>query len=161
MEGQNVFKTAKNNLEAVVEKMSKLLMIKSYIFFNGIRPADGTVWAVFSYPNQLFSSISSSSFNTWPVRTNASTRHYKMKFTLNAMEVIRRRPKIEEECYTENYDRKIMENIIENAGCSPIMWLTNRSEPLCRTQKSFQEIHTRTMDQLFRFDKKLVNSEYE
>ena len=33
MEGQNVFKNAKNNLEAVVEKMSKLLMIKSYIFF--------------------------------------------------------------------------------------------------------------------------------
>ena len=34
MEGQNVFKTAKNNLEAVVEKMSKLLMIKSYIFLT-------------------------------------------------------------------------------------------------------------------------------
>ena len=133
---------------------SATIKIRSSIFFDGIRPADGTVWAVFSYPNQLFSSISSSSFNTWPVRTNASTRHYKMKFTLNAMEVIRRRPKIDEECYTENYDRKILENIIENAGCSPIMWLTNRSEPLCRTQKSFQEIHTKTMDQLFRFEKK-------
>ena len=33
-EGQNVFKNAKNDLEAVVEKMSKLLVIKSYIFFR-------------------------------------------------------------------------------------------------------------------------------
>ena len=31
-EGKNVFKNAKNDLEAVVEKMSKLLVIKSYIF---------------------------------------------------------------------------------------------------------------------------------
>ena len=33
-EGKNVFKNAKNDLEAVVEKMSKLLVIKSYIFFR-------------------------------------------------------------------------------------------------------------------------------
>ena len=32
--GFNVFKNAKNDLEAVVEKMSKLLVIKSYIFFT-------------------------------------------------------------------------------------------------------------------------------
>ena len=131
---------------------SATIKIKSSIFYDGIRPEDGSVFVVFSYPNQVFSSISSN-FNEWPVRTNASTKHYKMKFTLKAMEVIRRRPKNEEECYTENYDRKTMENIIKNAGCSPLMWLTNRSEPLCRTRNSFQEIHMKTMDQLFRFEK--------
>ena len=132
---------------------SATVKIKSSIFFDGIRPADGTVFAVFSYPNQVFSSISSS-FKAWPVRTNTSTKHYRMKFTLNAMEVIRRRPKNEEECYPVDYDSKIMENIIENEGCSPLMWFTNRSEPLCRTRNSFKEIHMKTMDQLFRFEKK-------
>merc|ERR1712020_474930 len=48
-----------------------------------------------------------------------------------------------------------METVIEDAGCRPSnMWVTNRSEPLCRTIQSFQELYANNIDQLYRLDKK-------
>ena len=77
-----------------------------------------------------------------------------MRFTLQSMEILRRRSKKENSCYKGNYDRKIMETVIEESGCRPSMWFTNRSEPLCRTKQSFQELYAKNIDQLYRLDKK-------
>ena len=78
-----------------------------------------------------------------------------MRFTLRSMEVIRRRPKKNKLCYDmEDYDAKIRDVIIENAGCRPIMWNTNRSEPLCSTSESFQGIVLEHFDQFNQLERK-------
>ena len=128
------------------------IKIKSSIFPDGIRPPSGKFVILFSYPNQLFRSMSSA-FYTWPLRTNTSTKHYKMRFNLKSMKILRRRPKKQSPCFKENYDMKFLETVIEESGCTPSMWFTNRSEPLCRTKKSFQELYARTIDHLYRLTK--------
>ena len=58
------------------------------------------------------------------------------------------------QCYDmENYDGKIMQTIQENSGCSPVMWLSNRSEPLCKTIESFQKMYAENADQVYRLTK--------
>ena len=128
------------------------IKIKSSVFPDGIRPPSAKFVILFAYPNQLFRSMSSA-FYTWPLRTNASTKHYKMRFNLQSMKILRRRPKKEKPCFKENYDTKMLETVIEESGCTPSMWFTNRSEPLCRTKKSFQELYATTIDHLYRLTK--------
>ena len=126
------------------------IKLKSSIFSGGIRPATDEFVVMFGYPNQTYRSISSA-FYTWPLRTNASTKNYKMKFFLKSLEVLRRRQKIGKQCYDrENYDGKIMDTIKKNVGCSPAMWLSNRSEPICKTRESFQKINAESQDQVYR-----------
>ena len=48
---------------------------------------------------------------------------------------------------------KFLETVIEESGCTPSMWFTNRSEPLCRTKKSFQGLYARNIDHLYRLTK--------
>ena len=43
-----------------------------------------------------------------------------------------------------------METIIENAGCRPQMWTSNRSEPLCKTRGSFKAINDEHLDQVYK-----------
>ena len=58
------------------------------------------------------------------------------------------------QCYDmENYDGKIMQTIQENVGCSPVMWLSNRSEPICKTRESFQKLNAEIADQVYRLTK--------
>ena len=132
---------------------SATIKIKNSIFYDGIRPANFQFFTLLSYPNQLYPSMSSSSY-TWPVRTNASTKNYIMRFSLKSMEVIRRRSKNQNECYNGNYDRKIMETVIQESGCSPSMWVTNRSEPPCKTRKSFKKILPNHVDQVYRLKRR-------
>ena len=129
------------------------IKIKSSIFPDGIRPPYAEFFIIVAYPNQLYRSMSSALY-TWPFRTNASTKNYRMRFTLQSMEILRRRWKKENSCFKGNYDRKIMQTVIEESGCRPGIWFTNRSEPLCRTKQSFQELYAKNIDQLYRLDKK-------
>ena len=129
------------------------IKIKSSIFPDRIRPPYAEFFVIVAYPNQLYRSMSTALY-TWPLRTNASTKTYRMRFILQNMEILRRRSKKENSCYKGNYDRKIMETVIEESGCRPSMWFTNRSEPLCRTKQSFQELYAKNIDQLYRLDKK-------
>ena len=138
---------------------SAKIQLKNSIFPGGLRPSDMTFFVAFAYPNQIYRSISSC-FYTWPLRTNASTKNYLMRFTLKSMEVLRKRKKKGEDCYDkEDYDSKIMDTIIETSGCRPNMWSTNRTEPLCRTRKSFQEIYAEHGDQAYRtvMDKEYID----
>ena len=112
------------------------IKIKSSVFPDGIRPTSNNLVIFFSYPNQLSRSMSSA-FYKWPLRTNTSTKHYKMRFNLQSMKILRRRSKKQNPCVKENYDKKLLEGVIEESGCRPNMWFTNRSEPLCKTRKSF------------------------
>ena len=74
-----------------------------------------------------------------------------MRFTLRSMEVLRRRQKKSQVCYSkEDYDGKIRESIVEKIGCRPSMWDTNRSEPLCTTRQSFRKIRSEHLDQFTR-----------
>ena len=129
------------------------IKIKSSIFPDRIRPPYAEFFVIVAYPNQLYRSMSTALY-TWPLRTNASTKTYRMRFILQNMEILRRRSKKENSCLKGNYDRKIMETVIEDSGCRPGMWFTNRSEPLCRTKKSFQKLYANNIDQLYRLDKK-------
>ena len=129
------------------------IKMKSSIFPDGIRPPYAEFFIIVAYPNQLYRSMSSALY-TWPLRTKASTKNYRMRFNLQSMEILRRRSKKENACFEGNYDRKIMENVIEESGCRPSMWFINRSEPLCRTKQSFQELYAKNIDQLYRLDKK-------
>ena len=129
---------------------SATIKLKSSIFYDGIRPANDNFFVVFGYPNQLYPSVSSA-FYTWPLRNNVIAKNHRMKFFLKSMEVLRRRQKKEKQCYDqEDYDGKIVETIKENVGCSPVMWLMNRSETMCNTKQSFQKIYSEYLDQLHR-----------
>ena len=132
---------------------SATIKIKNSIFLNGLRPAKNEFFVFFGYPNQIYHSTPSMIY-TWPSRTNASTKNYAMKFNLRSMEVLRKRQKNDDDCYhKQDYDRKIMEIIIEKTGCSPIMWANNQTKPPCKTRKSFQEIYTEHFDQGYRLIK--------
>ena len=136
-----------------IPMFSATIKLKSSIFYGGIRPSTDDFVTMFGYPYKSYRSISSA-FYTWPLRTNASTKHYKMKFFLKSLEVLRRRQKMGNQCYDmENYDGKIMQTIQENSGCSPVMWLSNRSEPLCKTIESFQKMYAENADQVYRLTK--------
>ena len=133
------------------------IKLKNSIFHNGLRPEnafyDGLAVS-FAYPNQRYRSIASV-FHKWPARTNESAKNYIMRFTLRSMEVLRRRPKKNKLCYDmEDYDPKIRDIIIEKSGCRPIMWNTNRSEPLCSTIESFQGIVLEHFDQFNQLQRK-------
>ena len=133
------------------------IKLKNSIFQNGLRPAnafhEGLVVS-FAYPNQRYRSMASV-FQKWPVRTNESTKNYIMRFTLKSMEVFRRRQKKNKACYNGgDYDAKIREIIVENIGCRPIMWNTNRSKPLCTTPQSYHELVTEHFDQYTRIQRK-------
>ena len=133
------------------------IKLKNSIFYNGLRPAnafhEGLVVS-FAYPHQRYRSMASV-FQKWPVRSNESTKNYIMRFTLKSMEVLRRRPKKNKLCYDmEDYDAKIRDIIIEKSGCRPIMWNTNRSEPLCSTSESFQDLVLEHLDQFNQLERK-------
>ena len=78
-----------------------------------------------------------------------------MRFTLKSMEVHRKRQKKNNFCYNMgDYDGKIREIIVENSGCKPSMWDTNRSEPLCTTRESYQKMVSENFDQYTRLQRK-------
>ena len=131
------------------------IKLKNSIFYNGLRPPDLEFSVRFAYPNQLYGS-NARNFYKWPVRTNESTKNYVMRFELRSMEVIRRRHKKENDCYEmDDYDNKIMDAIIKNVGCRPSMWITNRSEPLCKTRDSFRQVYGEHYDQFARLTKNM------
>ena len=133
---------------------SATIMLRNSIFYNGLRPANGRFEVYFAYPNQVYRS-GSSYFHKWPVRTNESSKNYIMRFTLQSMEVLRKRQKKNNVCYnTGDYDAKIRDIIIEKSGCKPSMWHTNRSEPLCKTRESYQEMVSEHVDQYMRLQRK-------
>ena len=126
------------------------IKLKNSIFDDKIRPSNGQFAVLFGYPNQIYYSVSSL-FGEWPLRTNTSTKNYAMKFNLKNMEVLWKRQKTDKSCYDkDDYDVKIMETIIENAGCRPQMWTSNRSEPLCKTRESFKAINDEHLDQVYK-----------
>ena len=130
------------------------IKLKTSIFYNGLRPDNGGFSVFFAYRNQIYRSLSSALYK-WPVRNNESTKNYIMRFTLKSMEVFRRRQKKNKACYNAgDYDSKIREIIVENIGCRPIMWNTNRSEPLCTTPQSYHELVTEHFDQYTRIQRK-------
>ena len=130
------------------------IMLRNSMFYDGQRPTNGQFQVFFSYPNQLYRSISSR-FYRWPARTNESSKDYIMRFTLKSMEVHRKRQKKNNHCYSMvDYDRKIMETIIEESGCKPSMWYTNRSEPLCTTRESYQKMVSEHFDQFTRLKRR-------
>ena len=130
------------------------IKLKTSIFYNGLRPDNGGFSVFFAYRNQIYRSLSSALYK-WPVRTNESTKNYIMRFTLKSMEVFRRRQKKNNGCYNAgDYDAKIREIIIENIGCRPIMWDTNRNEPLCTTPQSYHELVAEHFDQYTRIQRK-------
>ena len=136
-----------------IPMISATIKLKSSIFYGGIRPATDKFLVTFGYPHQIYRSMPSAFF-TWPLRNNASTKHYKMKFFLKSLEVLRRRQKMEKQCFDmQNYDREIVQAIQENFGCTPIWWLSNRSEPMCKTRESFQKISAESTDQIYRLTK--------
>ena len=78
-----------------------------------------------------------------------------MRFTVKSMEVLRKRQKKNNVCYNMvDYDGKIREIIIEKSGCKPSMWDTNRSEPLCTTRQSYENMVLEHFDQYTRYQRK-------
>ena len=130
------------------------IQLRNSIFHNGLRPANDGFEVYFAYPNQLYRS-GSSYFHKWPVRTNESSKNYIMRFTVKSMEVLRKRQKKNNVCYNMvDYDGKIREIIIEKSGCKPSMWDTNRSEPLCTTRQSYENMVLEHFDQYTRYQRK-------
>ena len=130
------------------------IKLKTSIFYNGLRPDNGGFNVFFAYRNQIYRSLSSALYK-WPVRNNESAKNYIMRFTLKSMEVFRRRQKKNKACYNAgDYDAKIREIIVENIGCRPIMWDTNRNEPLCTTPQSYHELVAEHFDQYTRIQRK-------
>ena len=151
----NNFGVAKFSLHfpAGMPMYTATIKLKRSIFYDGIRPANGAFAVLFAYPEQHYQGVVSV-FYIWPLRSKEFSKNYVMKFVLKSMEVLRKREKPEEDCYDmENYDAKIEGTIIENFGCRPIDWVTNRSEPICTSGKILKEIEAEDFDQMFRLTK--------
>ena len=132
---------------------SASIKLRKSIFSSGVRPTTGQFFVLLSYPNQMYRGLSSS-FNTWPSRTNHSTKNYNMRFLLKGMEVLRRRQKKDQKCYIpKHFDDMIFEGIISRTGCRPIFWHLNTSAPLCTTHESYQRIMMEHTDQVARLNK--------
>ena len=110
-----------------------------------------------SYDNAIYNSYSAS-FDTWPARSNESSKHYNMRFLLKSMEVLRRRQKRSNKCYADpDYDKMIREHIIKNVGCRPSFWAHNSTHPTCTTKDSSNEIISQHFDHLSRLN---ITKEY-
>ena len=113
--------------------------IKASIFPNGIRPSTGEFIVVFQYPNMIFRGLISL-FDDWPLHRNISlTDHYRMKFILKGMDVLRRRYKDDEPCHDlKDYDAKVLEELMETVGCRPPHINYSKINLVCSTPQEHQ-----------------------
>ena len=82
----------------------------------------------------------------WPYRDNSSAMNYRMEFKIKKIEVLRRRHKIQAQCYDgKNYDDVVMEKIMRDVGCQLPFYKMMQNFPVCASQNQVKNISIRIM----------------
>ena len=129
------------------------IKLNTSIFDNGIRPRREDFRVMFSFKNQQYASFAAY-FGEWPIRS-VEEKHapYNMFFFLKQMEILRYRKKSGHECdNSDDYDRRIKENMIKKIGCHPLYWtFDNESSPICTKKEQFQKFAAEHFDKATRY----------
>ena len=118
------------------------LNFNSSIYPNGIRPPSlllpfSTIVA-FHLQNQFFIMGKSGKYQ-WPIRTQKNA--YLMDFTLQQIEILKRRNKRNDPCIPEgyNFDQIFLDDHLERVGSKAPYHKTNKSFEICVLQKKMKE----------------------
>ena len=122
------------------------LKFNSSIYPKGIRPSSlrsqfSTVVA-FHLPNQFFLIGNSRSMYmpfTWPDRTQKNA--YRMYFSLQQIDILKRRNKQNDPCIPEgyNFDQILLDDYLEEVGCKAPYHRTNKSLEICVLKEKMKE----------------------
>ena len=115
------------------------------IYPNGSRPTDGSFGTIFHIPSQFLLSMQTARYG-WPERNGKSG--YYMSFTINVMEVLRRRNKRKDPCTSNwrGFDQFVMDHILAKVGCrAPYQTQYRTDLPICTGREKMKE-------SLFAFD---------
>ena len=129
------------------------IKINTSIFDNGIRPKRWDFKIMFSFMNQIYASFAAY-FAEWPERSVLDgNAPYNMLFLLKQMEILRYRKKSNDVCDDSNdYDRRIKENMIKKIGCHPLYWtFDNASTPICSKREDFERFNVEHFDKATRY----------
>jgi hypothetical protein len=113
------------------------VLLKNDIFPSKIRPHTSDFFTLLHYPNHLLRSLRSIRFS-WPQRTTNDT--YGMLFTINEVEVIKRRNKNKQPCDEnwENYDDVLQEKHSEMVGCTTPYHNASTKTKTCSTKQEMK-----------------------
>jgi hypothetical protein len=73
----------------------------------------------------------------WPTLRQQNGSTYEMYFTVENVEIFKRRKKCKE---WKNYDENVMDILIQKVGCSPPYYLQTKDVPVCNTDKQMKEM---------------------
>ena len=109
------------------------LLLRNDIFPHAIRPTNTYFITFLHYPKQILLALPSVKYR-WQKRTNIST--YNMAYTINEMEILRRRKKPNSICNEnwKHFDDIAIERHIRRVGCRPIYYKENVDVPLCNNE---------------------------
>ena len=91
---------------------------------------------MFHYPNHVLMPSTFIKY-AWPKRRPRNGSTYEKLFTVDNVEILKRRKK----CNTwDNYDEKAMDIIIQKVGCSPPYYWKRNDVPVCTTAKQMKDM---------------------
>ena len=96
----------------------------------------GEFFMMFHYPNQILRPLMFNKYQ-WPTPRPRNGSSYQMKFTVENVEIFKRRKKCKDWI---NYDEKVMDIFIQKVGCSPPYYLPRNDVPVCNTTKTIKEM---------------------
>ena len=116
------------------------ILFNNSVHDQGTRPILWDFFVMFHYPNQI---LRSSLFNKyfWPSARDVNGSTYEMVFTVENVEIFRRRKDCNPNYQT--YDQQVMEYMVDKVGCSPPYYDTKMDKPTCTTSKQLKEFANR------------------
>ena len=101
-----------------------------------MRPILWDFFVMFHYPNQVMRASTFMKY-IWPTARQANGSTYEKVFTVENVEIFRRRKKCKD---WSNYDENVMDIIIQKIGCSPPYYLQRNDVPVCTTSQQLNEM---------------------
>ena len=138
-----------------------------------INPNDTDGFAIIMYyPKQLFPYRSNGLLkNSWPQRTENSSKNYAMHFTVQNIEMIKLRNKRARPCIqgTPDFDTYLFEDIMKSVGCRPPYWSSRTHLNVCSTDVQMKKIRKLYLEHSMHRDvrlaylpcRRLINIQYE
>ena len=113
------------------------VLLKNDIFPSNVRPRTSDFFTLLHYPNHLLRSLRSIRFS-WPQRTTNDT--YGMLFTVNEVEVIKRRNKNKQPCNENwsNHDEIVQKMHSKMVGCRTPYHNTTSKTKKCSTMEEMK-----------------------
>ena len=111
------------------------ILVDNMVHDQGIREISYSFLIFFHYPHQI---LRPSLFyqHTWPKRRTLNGSRYQMLFTVENVEIYKRRKSCKPN--VDSYDELIMKNFMKKIGCSPSYLKENFNFTTCNTSKQLK-----------------------